>query len=143
MPYHLAGCCNPLPGEAIVGVVTRVSRSISIHHESCRNVAKVHPDQRIPIAWNPSYNQEGRPHTYSVNIQVEVIDRIGMLKDILDRVASDRINVREAKVNTYPNQTAMVEMRIDITGKQQLDQVTAQLGKMADVLSVRCRQRHR
>lgn len=142
MPYHLAGCCNPLPGEPIIGVVTRVSRSISIHHHNCANTEKVDPDQLIPVNWNSNYNQS-RPHTYSVNMQVEVIDRIGMLKDILDRLASDRINVREAKVSTYPNQTAMVELRIDITGKQQLDQVTAQVDKMADVLSVRCRQRHR
>ncbi len=142
MPYHLAGCCNPLPGEPIIGVVTRINRAISVHHLSCANASKVDPDQLIPIAWNPNYTQ-GRPHTYSVEIQVEVIDRIGMLKDLLDRLASERINVRDAHVSTYPDSTAMVDLKIDILGKQQLDQVAAQMGKMADVLSVRCRHRHR
>jgi GTP diphosphokinase / guanosine-3',5'-bis(diphosphate) 3'-diphosphatase len=46
-------------------------------------------------------------------------------------------------VGTFPNQTAMIDLCIDITGKQQLDQVTAQMSKMADVLSIRCHQRHR
>ncbi|AGY56826.1 RelA/SpoT family protein [Gloeobacter kilaueensis] len=143
MPYHLARCCNPLPGEPIIGVVTRVNRSITIHHHGCPNATKVDPDQLIPVAWNRSYSQPGRPHTYPVEIQVEVIDRIGMLKDLLDRLASERINVRDARVSTYPNSTAIVDLKIDITGKQQLDQVTAQMGKMADVLTVRCRHRHR
>jgi GTP diphosphokinase / guanosine-3',5'-bis(diphosphate) 3'-diphosphatase len=70
------------------------------------------------------------------------IDRIGILKDVLDRLFGDRINVRGAKVGTFPNQTAMIDLCIDITGKQQLDQVTAQMSKMTDVLSIRCRQRH-
>jgi GTP diphosphokinase / guanosine-3',5'-bis(diphosphate) 3'-diphosphatase len=142
MPYQIAGCCNPLPGEPIIGVVTRFSRTISVHHNTCPNTGKVDPDQLIPIAWNSNYNQ-ARPHTYSVNIQVEAIDRIGILKDVLDRLSGDRINVRGAKVGTFPNQTAMIDLCIDITGKQQLDQVTAQMSKMADVLSIRCRQRHR
>jgi GTP diphosphokinase / guanosine-3',5'-bis(diphosphate) 3'-diphosphatase len=71
------------------------------------------------------------------------IDRIGILKGFLDRLSGDRINVRGAKVGTFSNQTAMIDLCIDITGKQQLDQVTAQMSKMADVLSIRCRQRHR
>ncbi|WP_164929091.1 RelA/SpoT family protein [Gloeobacter violaceus] len=143
IPYHLAKCCNPLPGEPIIGVVTRINRSISIHHHGCPNATKVDPDQLIPVSWNRSYTQPGRPHTYPVEIQVEVIDRIGMLKDLLDRLASERINVRDARVSTYPNSTAIVDLKIDITGKQQLDQVAAQMGKMADVLTVRCRHRHR
>ncbi|MBC8123470.1 MAG: bifunctional (p)ppGpp synthetase/guanosine-3',5'-bis(diphosphate) 3'-pyrophosphohydrolase [Gemmatimonadaceae bacterium] len=140
MPYHLARCCNPLPGEPIVGVVTRANRSITVHHHGCANTAKVDPDQLIPLSWNRGYNQD-RPHTYAVGIQVEVIDRMGVLKDILDRLVSDRINVREAKVHTYPNQTAIVDLCIDITGKEQIEQVTAQLDKMSDVLSVRSRHR--
>jgi hypothetical protein len=57
--------------------------------------------------------------------------QIGFSKGVPERLSGDRINVRRAKVGTFPNQTAMIELCIDITGKQQLDQVTAQMSKMA------------
>jgi GTP diphosphokinase / guanosine-3',5'-bis(diphosphate) 3'-diphosphatase len=67
------------------------------------------------------------------------IDRIGILKDFPEHFSGDRSNVRGVKVGTFPNQTEMIDLCVDITDKQQLDQVTAQMSKMADVLSIRCR----
>ena len=63
--YHLAGCCKPLPGESIIGVVTRSSRGISIHRQGCQNLNGVPGERLIPVSWNP-IDEEGRPLTLSL-----------------------------------------------------------------------------
>ncbi|WP_218079617.1 RelA/SpoT family protein [Anthocerotibacter panamensis] len=136
LPYHLGKCCTPLPGDPIIGVVTRAeNRGITIHRQDCDNVLKVHPDQLIPVKWNP--NSKLRPTTYPVEIEVEVIDRVGIFKDVLDRLASDRVNVRNASVKTFADQTAVITLLIDIATKEQFDHVTQQVAKISDVVGLR------
>lgn len=135
--YSLAGCCNPVPGEAIIGVVTLgSSRGISIHRQGCQNVEPVPGERLIPVSWNTSESQ-ARPQTYPVNILIEVIDRVGVLKDILSRLSDYNINVRSAQVKTYPGQTAVIELVIDIIDHQQLERTFTQIRKMSDVLNLR------
>lgn len=135
--YHLAGCCNPVPGEAIIGAVTLSSRGISIHRQGCPNVDPIPGDRLIPVNWNPTPPQRGRPQTYPVDIQIEVIDRVGVLKDILTRLTDNQINVRNAQVKTYPGQTALIDLGIDIRDAAQLEQSFAQIRKISDVLNLR------
>ncbi len=134
---HLARCCNPLPGDPIVGIVTRSSeRGITIHCQSCSNVDKVNSEQLIPVQWNRNYIS-GKPTTYAVDVQVEVIDRVGVLKDILDRLVGERINIRKAQVKTYSTQTATIDLCIEVTNKDQLSHTIAQVEKISDVIRVR------
>lgn len=135
--YHLAGCCNPVPGEPIIGVVTRGSRGISIHRQGCSNVEQVAGERIVPVSWNPTAQDSGRPQTYPVNIQIEVIDRVGVLKDILSRLTDNNINVRNAQVKTYPDQTAVIDLGIDIRDHDQLERTFTQIRKMSDVLNLR------
>ena len=135
--YHIAGCCNPVPGEAIIGVVTRGSRGISIHRQGCPNVDQVSGDRLVPVGWNPTDERAGRPQTYPVDIQIDVIDRVGVLKDILSRLTDNNINVRNAQVQTYPDQTAVIDLRIDIRDHEQLERTFSQIKKMTDVLNLR------
>lgn len=137
--HHLAKCCTPLPGDPIIGVVTRSeNRSISVHRQDCENVYKVNPDQIIPIKWNPHEKQ--RPATYPVEIQVEVIDRVGVMRDVLDRLAGERVNVRNASVRKVSDQISVIDLCIDITDKSQLEHLTRQVQKIADVVGLRRRQ---
>ena len=78
--YHLAGCCTPIPGEPIIGVVTR-GRGISIHRQGCHNLETVEYERLVPVRWNPSAENSGRPHTYPVDVQIETLDRVGVLKE--------------------------------------------------------------
>jgi len=135
--YNLAGCCNPVPGEPIIGTVMLSGRGISIHRHGCQNVENIPGDRLIPVNWNPTDRQQGRPYTYPVNIQIEVIDRVGVLKDILTRLTDHQINVRNAQVKTYPEQTAVIDLCIDIRDHAQLQQTFAQIKKMSDVLKLR------
>ncbi|OLP19995.1 (p)ppGpp synthetase [Leptolyngbya sp. 'hensonii'] len=135
--YHLAGCCHPVPGEPIIGVVTRSSRGISIHRQGCGNLDNVVGDRFVPVSWNPNTEEAGRPQTYPVEIQIEVIDRVGILKDVLSRLSDSSINVRHAQVKTYPDQTAVIGLGIDIQNHDQLERILAQIRKLSDVLNLR------
>lgn len=135
--HHVAGCCNPLPGEPIIGVVTLSSRGISIHRQDCPNIESIDGDRFIPVSWNNSSDQHGRPQTYPVNIQIEVIDRVGVLKDILSHLTDHKINVNNAQVKTFPGQTAVINLGIDIRDHQQLEYTFMQIRKMADVLNIK------
>jgi GTP pyrophosphokinase len=134
--YNLAGCCNPVPGESIIGVVTLGSRGISIHRQGCQNTENIPGDRLIPVSWNPSETSSSRPQTYPVQIQIEVFDRVGVLKDILSRLTDYNINVRSAQVKTYPGQTAVINLGIDILDHPQLERIFTQIRKMSDVVKL-------
>ena len=72
-----------------------------------------------------------------MTIQIEVIDRVGVLKDILTRLTDNNINVRNAQVKTYPGQTAVIDLGIDIQDHTQLERTFTQIKKMSDVLKLR------
>ena len=134
--HHLAGCCNPIPGEPIIGVVTR-TRGISIHRQGCCNVENVPGERVIPVSWNPADVNHGRPQTYPVNIQIEVIDRVGVFKDILSRLSDQNINVRNAQVRTQEGKPAIIDLCIDILDHEQLERSFCQIKKMSDILNLR------
>ena len=134
--YYLAGCCTPIPGEAIIGAVTR-GRGISIHRQGCHNLESVEGDRLVPVRWNPSVENSGRPHTYPVSIQIEALDRVGVLKDILSRLSDQGINVRHAQVKTSIGQPALMDLGIEIRDRPQLEQVFTQIKKMSDIINIR------
>lgn len=134
--YHLAGCCNPVPGEPIIGVVTLSSRGISIHRQGCQNLEQVMGDRLVPVSWNPPESEARRPQTYPVHMQIEVIDRVGVLKDILTRLADSNINVRNVNLN-YPGQLVVIDLCIEVRDRDQLERTFTQIRKLSDVLNLR------
>ncbi|MGJ3251835.1 MAG: RelA/SpoT family protein [Elainellaceae cyanobacterium] len=135
--YGIAGCCHPVPGESIIGVVTMGSRGISIHRQGCKNVDNIPGDRLIPVSWNPTEQTLRRSQTYPVQVQAEVIDRVGVLKDVLSRLSDHKINVRSAQVKTAPGRPAFINLEIEIRDSYQLERIMAQIRKMSDVLNLR------
>jgi GTP diphosphokinase / guanosine-3',5'-bis(diphosphate) 3'-diphosphatase len=135
--HHIAGCCHPVPGEPIIGVVTLGSRGISIHRQGCSNVDAIPGDRLIPVRWNTTTQNNGRKPTYPVEIQIEVLDRVGVLKDILTRLTDSKVNVHNAQVKTFPGRPALIQLGLDIEHYDQLEQIFAQVRKMSDVLNLR------
>jgi len=133
--HYLAGCCNPIPGEPIVGVVTR-GRGISIHRQGCHNLDQTVGDRLIPVSWN-SAAELGRAATYRVNIRVEAIDRIGIMKDILAKLSDQNINVCRADVTTSAGKPASIELGIEVRDRAQLERTFCQIRQISDVLSLR------
>ena len=134
--YYLAGCCNPIPGEGIIGAVTR-GRGISIHRQGCSNVENIPGERLVPVSWNPNNKNGGRPQTYPVDISIEVIDRVGVLKDILSRLMDNNVNVQKAQVVTHPGKPAIINLCIDIYNKEQFERTCTQIKNMTDVLNLR------
>jgi GTP diphosphokinase / guanosine-3',5'-bis(diphosphate) 3'-diphosphatase len=138
--YHIAGCCHPVPGEPILGVVTRGNRGISIHHQACSNAKDIPADRLVLTNWN-GCNGNGQAktqvQTYMVQIRIEAIDRVGVLNDILSRLKDNNINVHSAGVKTSNGKPAIINLGIGIRDLTQLEHTFAQIRKMSDVLNMR------
>jgi GTP diphosphokinase / guanosine-3',5'-bis(diphosphate) 3'-diphosphatase len=133
--HHLAGCCSPIPGEPIIGVVTRNS-GISIHRQGCANVEHMDGNRLLPVSWNPQSSND-KPRTYPVSVQLEVLDRVGVFKDVLSRLTDNRINVRSANVITHYAKPATIDLSIEVSDKHQLERCFSQIKQMSDVLNIR------
>ncbi|MGB3536053.1 MAG: bifunctional (p)ppGpp synthetase/guanosine-3',5'-bis(diphosphate) 3'-pyrophosphohydrolase [Microcoleaceae cyanobacterium] len=134
--HYIAGCCHPLPGEPIIGVVTR-TRGISIHQQDCINVEKAEGERLIPISWNPINDESYCAPKYLVKLQIEVLDRVGILNDILSHLKDNNINVCSAQVKTFRNSPALIELGIEVCDRAQLERTCIQVKNISDVLSLR------
>ncbi|MGK7878644.1 MAG: bifunctional (p)ppGpp synthetase/guanosine-3',5'-bis(diphosphate) 3'-pyrophosphohydrolase [Crocosphaera sp.] len=133
--YHIAGCCKPLPGDPIIGVVTRGNRGISIHNQSCSNLENIPGEQFIPVRWN-TLDSKDCVATYPVDLQIEALDRVGVLKDILLRLSDHHVNVCDAGVKTGRNKPAIINLQIEIRNRQQLEYIINRISNMSDVLHI-------
>ena len=136
LDYRLGGCCSPLPGEGIVGAVALGNHGITIHRQDCANVAQVPVERRLPVDWNPAATTQQR--RYPVQLRIEVLDRVGVLKDILTRLSDHRINVSDARVRTSAGKPARIDLRVELNSSTQLSSTMNQIRSMADVLDI-CR----
>ena len=136
LDYRLGGCCSPLPGEGIVGAVALGNHGITIHRQDCANVAQVPAERRLLVDWNPASTAQNR--RYPVQLRIEVLDRVGVLKDILMRLSDHRINVSDARVRTAAGKPARIDLRVELDSASQLTNTMNQIGSMADVLDI-CR----
>ena len=133
LDYRLGGCCSPLPGEPILGAVALGNHGITIHRQDCANVAQVPAERRLPVQWNPAMTVSRR---YPVQLRIAVLDRVGVLKDILTRLSDHRINVSDARVRTNPGRPARIDLRVELESAAQLANTLDQIGSMADVLDI-------
>ncbi|MEB3265186.1 MAG: ACT domain-containing protein, partial [Cyanobacteriota bacterium] len=134
LEYRLGGCCTPLPGEAIVGGVALGNHGITIHRQDCSNVAQVPVERRLPVRWTSL--EEPQPRRYPVGLRIEVLDRVGVLKDILTRLSDHRINVSDARVRTSPGRPARIDLKVELSSAGQLRDTLDQIRSMADVLHI-------
>ncbi|MFN7714649.1 MAG: ACT domain-containing protein, partial [Pseudanabaenaceae cyanobacterium] len=125
----------------ILGVVTMGSnRTITIHNRECHNLHQVPAERLIHVEWNRGKDAE-RPMTHPIDIRVESIDRVGVLKDILTKLSDNKVNVRAANVKTKAGHSATIELNIDIVDRHQYEKICQQIMKMCDTVSV-CRVLH-
>lgn len=136
MLYHIAGCCQPIPGEAIIGFVSGAAKGIAIHTQACNNLESVSGDRLVPVSWNP-LDRHGPCETYPIDIEVEVIDRVGVFRDILNHLSNYNINVSNGSVKTYFNKPALISLTIDVRDRPQFEDILNQIRKIGDVLHIR------
>ena len=134
LDYRLGGCCSPLPGEAIVGTVALGNHGITVHRQDCSNVEAIPSERRLPVRWND--HRDAERQRFPVQMRIEVIDRVGILKDILMRLSDGAINVSDARVTTSAGRPARIDLRVELQGSAQLSRTMDQIRSMADVIDI-------
>ena len=134
LDYRLGGCCSPLPGEPILGTVALGNHGITVHRQDCSNVEAIPTERRLPVRWNPALATGGQ--RFPAQLRIEVIDRVGILKDILMRLSDGRINVSDARVKTSHGRPARIDLRLELASAEQLQRTMHQIRSMADVIDI-------
>lgn len=132
MLYHISKCCSPVPGEPILGVVTR-SRGVSVHREECKSLSKVDSERMMEISWP----KPDKTRVYSAKLLIETIDRIGLLKDVLVKISDNKSNILNAVVKTRNKSFAVVELEVEIIDIEHLNRIINNITSISDVISVR------
>ncbi len=128
----LAKCCTPVPGDEIVGFVTRGS-GVSVHRADCTNVASLRedPDRMIEVAWAPASKA-----IFLVHIQVEALDRGGLLSDITRVLSEHHVNILSASVQTTRHQLAISRYVFEMGDTVHLDRVLNAVRRIEGVYDV-------
>ncbi|PHM61695.1 GTP diphosphokinase [Xenorhabdus ishibashii] len=133
--HHIARCCQPIPGDEIIGFITR-GRGISIHRADCDQLAELEassPERIVDAVWGESYSSG-----YSLVVRVVANDRSGLLRDITTILANEKINVLGVSSRSdVKQQLATIDMDIEIYNLQVLGRVLAKLNQLSDVIEAR------
>jgi GTP pyrophosphokinase len=132
---HIARCCEPKPGEPIIGFVT-VVRGIAIHRQDCPNILQLAPEKHgrlMDVTWG------AEPEGFSVDIEARALDRKGLLKDITHILAAEHINIlRTHSYTDTQDNTVVMEITAEVMDLGQLSQALGQIAEVHNVLEV-CR----
>lgn len=133
MLYSFAKCCTPIPGEPIVGVVTR-SKGVSIHRIDCACLDGI-PEERI---MNISWADQHLNKTYVASIRVDMQDKQGILRDLMIQVTECNTNIAYANIKSLPaKKIGIAEMGIEVDNINRLKDVIAKLQQIPEVISVK------
>lgn len=128
----LARCCTPVPGDPIVGFVTR-GTGVSVHREDCSNISALReePDRMIQVEWAPT-----KGSVFLVHIQIEALDRPGLLSDVTRVLSEHHVNILSATVNTSDNHLAISRFVFEMGEVTHLDRVLNAVRRIEAVYDV-------
>jgi (p)ppGpp synthase/HD superfamily hydrolase len=130
MLTQLAQCCHPVPGDPIIGFVTR-GRGVTIHQSNCVNIVHSSQAERlIEVSWGPSQR------TYPVTIKITAYDRDGLLRDVGTVVAGESVSMSSVHVTTSKN-VATFLATLEIAGTAQLAKVMDRIERLPNVIEVK------
>ena len=133
--HHIARCCQPIPGDSIVGYIT-MGRGISIHRCDCEQfleLQSVHPERVVESRWGDNYS-----NGFHLNIRIVASDRNGLLRDITTVLANDKISVLGVSSRTdTKRQVANIDMQIELNNVEMLSKILSRLEKLDDVIEAK------
>ncbi len=130
MLVHFGKCCSPLPGDTIVGYVTR-GRGVSIHVNDCPKVVGMDPARRIDVEWD---SPEGA--LSEATIRIVCVDKPGLLASITDAITNESVNIAAASVRTTEDHTAINTFELQLKDVNQLRAVIKSLERLKGIISV-------
>ena len=131
-------CCSPVPGDEIVGFVTR-GRGVTIHRTDCINVINLSNDERgrlINAEWDTQFAKGDTNTSYLAELRVTANDRVGLILEISRQLADDDISVKGFNVRTTKDLLAIFNITIEIKTKEQLERVVKRLKSLKDIVEV-------
>ncbi len=131
--YHTARCCHPVPGDALVGFVTR-GKGVTIHREDCPNLNRLAVDDArlIEVTWNPPESE-----TTPAKLLIETIDKPGMLADLSALISSMNVNISQLSVNTTDDKRAHFTIIVEVENREQLSALIQKILSTEGVLRVK------
>ncbi len=127
---HLAQCCHPVPGDKIIGYITR-SRGVTIHRQDCQSVQ--HEDEKdrlVPVEWGQT------DALYPVNIQIEAWDRVGLMRDITVVVAEEKVNITSLATHNQSDHTTLMEFTMETQGLAHLSRLLKKIESVKGVIRI-------
>ena len=131
----LSKCCNPLPGDEIIGYITR-GRGVSVHRKDCVNIKDLFKEENriIDVAW-----EKEQQASYDVNLTVLANDRLGLLADIMNVLSNTKANLVEINGKTGKNRIALIDITIEIKNLDELNNILKSIRKVDSVYEVKRR----
>ncbi|MGC0271565.1 RelA/SpoT family protein [Pseudactinotalea sp. Z1739] len=128
----LARCCTPVPGDPIVGFITRGS-GVSVHREDCGNLEGLRdqPDRIVAVEWSPSAQS-----VFLVQIQVEALDRSALLSDVTKVLSDNHVNILSANVTTSQDRVAILKFVFEMAEPSHLGHVLRAVNQIDGVFDV-------
>jgi len=122
-----AGCCNPLPGDRVVGFITR-GRGVTIHAADCQNAMDDDPNRKVEVEWDST-----KGYSYPVRIQIYSDDKKGLLAEISNSISANEANIKNARVDTTEDKKAISTFEVEIRDLNHLKKVIRALEKIKGV----------
>ncbi|NNG08134.1 MAG: bifunctional (p)ppGpp synthetase/guanosine-3',5'-bis(diphosphate) 3'-pyrophosphohydrolase, partial [Desulfobacteraceae bacterium] len=127
---RFANCCHPLPGEHVVGFITR-GRGVTIHKHNCRHIHDADADRLVEILWEPSEQD-----VYLARLKVTAVDKKGILANISSIMAQKDANIIQAEVKTTMDKKGISLFTIEVENFKQLQDIMGAIKRVRDVLFV-------
>jgi len=124
-------CCQPVPGDSIVGYITR-GYGVTVHRTNCVNALRMNPERQIEVEWN-----EGTRESYPVKIQIISHDRVGLLADVVGNISKYGANILNASSETRENKMVDSYFTIGVEDTDHLEKILSAVRKVKLVQDVR------
>ena len=124
-------CCNPLPGDAIVGFITQ-GQGVAVHRKNCVNTLKMSPERKIEVQWSEDYTE-----SYPVRIRIRSTDRSGLLADVALTISRAKANIINAHTETSDDGVVNSYFTIAVESTAQLGKIISDLKRVKQVKSVK------
>ncbi|WP_043933991.1 RelA/SpoT family protein [Bacillus sp. EB01] len=130
---RLSKCCNPVPGDEIIGFITK-GRGVSVHRADCPNIENEDQSRLIPVEWDSSFTDRKE---YNVDIEISGYDRRGLLNEVLQAVNETKTNITAVSGKSDRNKMATIIMSIAIHNVSHLHKVVDRIKQIPEIYAVR------
>jgi GTP pyrophosphokinase len=128
---RLATCCKPVPGDEIIGYVTR-GKGITVHRADCPNVLREpEPERLVPVSWGNTQTQ-----AYPVGLRMEAWDRVGLMRDVSTVAADEKVNLLSINSVTHPDRTVTMRLTVEVASVEALSRILQRFEQIRDIYEV-------